>query len=84
VGNLQGALDLIEGTGRLDGALLDINLQGARSYGVVESLRKRGVPCVFLSGYDEDIVPQEYRDIPFLQKPLSPERLAHALEELVE
>jgi CheY-like chemotaxis protein len=83
VGTVQNAVALIQTAGRLDGVLLDIDLRGTRSFGVIETCKGRGVPCMFLSGYDEDVVPQEYRDIPFLRKPLGSEQLACALYELV-
>jgi CheY-like chemotaxis protein len=83
VGSVQGAIDLIQRTKRLDGALLDIDLHGAQCYGVIETLQQLGVPCMFLSGYDADVVPHEYRGIPFLRKPLGSAQLADALQELV-
>lgn len=55
----------------IDGALLDINLQGVPSYAVADRLRQRGVPLIFLTGYSPRAMPLEYRDLPCLEKPFS-------------
>lgn len=38
--------------GRFDLALLDVNVNGQMSYELAESLRARGVPVVFATGYE--------------------------------
>jgi CheY-like chemotaxis protein len=38
--------------GRFDVALLDVNINGEMSFGLAESLRRRGVPVVFATGYE--------------------------------
>jgi DNA-binding response OmpR family regulator len=54
----------------LDGAILDVNLRGQLSFPVAGILRARGVPYVFLTGYDDyDRFPVEYRGAPRLGKP---------------
>ena len=53
VASVDGALDLIAATERLDGAVLDVNLQGEMAYPVADALVARGVPFVFATGYDE-------------------------------
>lgn len=54
----------------LDGALLDINLAGEYCFPVARLLRERGVPFMFLTGYDDcSIVPVAFRDAPRLSKP---------------
>jgi len=54
----------------LDGAVLDVNLAGERSFPVAAILRERHVPYVFLAGYDsDDVFPPEYRQAPRLGKP---------------
>jgi len=73
------ALELIERTERLDGAVLDINLQGDLVYAVVDALQARGVPVIFASGYDRAAIPERYADIPFCEKPVDPARCAKHL-----
>jgi CheY-like chemotaxis protein len=76
---VKQALEKIEGV-ELDGALLDVNLDGERSFPVAESLAARGIPFVFLTGYDSQTVfPDKFQDVPRLAKPLEPKMLASAV-----
>ncbi len=70
VGDLAEAMMLASGQ-PLDGALLDIDLCGERSFGVASTLRRRSVPLAFILGYDPSIVPDapELRAILFVTKP---------------
>jgi CheY-like chemotaxis protein len=76
VGRLDDAMMLASGQA-LDGALLDIDLGGERSFGVASTLQRRSVPLAFISGYDPSIVPDahELRAIPFVAKPFEDEAL---------
>jgi CheY-like chemotaxis protein len=68
-----------------DAALLDINLAGEYSFPVAEALQERGIPFAFLTGYTDDaVVPQRYRAIPKLGKPLDVNELQHVLAEHFE
>lgn len=58
---------------RIDFAVLDIDLQGAKSFGLAAELRARGVPFLFLTGYDRSSVPKAFDDVPILQKPQDPD-----------
>jgi len=65
----------------LDGAVLDVNLAGQRSFPVAAILRERRVPYVFLTGYDsDDVFPAEYRDAPRLGKPFRHDELIDAMK----
>lgn len=61
----------------LDGALLDIDLGGERSFDVAAALRRRSVPVAFISGYDRSIVPdsRDLQAIPFVAKPFESDAL---------
>jgi CheY-like chemotaxis protein len=76
VGRLDDAMMLASGQA-LDGALLDIDLGGERSFRVASTLQRRSVPLAFISGYDPSIVPDahELRAIPFVAKPFEDEAL---------
>jgi CheY-like chemotaxis protein len=76
---LAAAVDLIERTERLDGALLDINLQGEMAYVLADRLREQGVPIVFATGYDRDAIPERYANIPLCEKPIDPQQVARAM-----
>ena len=69
VATVRAALDLISRTECLDAAILDINLRGATSYELADVLCARGVPVIFVTGYDKNVVPQRYADIPVCEKP---------------
>ncbi len=66
---VPAALDLISRTECLDAAILDINLRGTTSYELADVLRGRGVPVIFVTGYDRSSVPSRYADIPVCEKP---------------
>jgi DNA-binding response OmpR family regulator len=78
-GWLQRGLELAQDR-PLDGAVLDINLHGEMSFGIAEVLRARGVPFIFVTGYeDRSIVPMAYRSAPRLDKPVADEHLIEAM-----
>jgi CheY-like chemotaxis protein len=79
---IDQALDLIEAH-VFDIATLDLNLGGAASYPIADTLAKRGVPFVFSTGYGEHSLRDGYRDRPILKKPFRYEQLAEILARLV-
>jgi PAS domain S-box-containing protein len=58
-----------------DAAVLDINLGDGLVYTVAEILGKRGVPFVFVTGYDVDSVDARFSGVPVLQKPIERDML---------
>ncbi|HEX4236921.1 MAG TPA: response regulator [Xanthobacteraceae bacterium] len=58
-----------------DAAVLDINLGDGLVYTVAEILGVRGVPFVFVTGYDVDSVDPRFSGIPILQKPIERDML---------
>ena len=58
--------------GRIDGALLDGNLQGESVEAIAEALDACGVPFAFVSGYGRDHLPQGYGRVPAIGKPFNP------------
>lgn len=78
-GWLQRGLQLAEDE-PLDGAILDINLHGEMSFAIAEALCARGVPFVFVTGYeDRSIVPLAFRSAPRLDKPVVDQQLIEAM-----
>jgi len=53
VSTLEEALHLAAEPGRIDAAVLDINLGGRPSFPVADHLTRRGVPVVFTTGYGD-------------------------------
>lgn len=67
-----------------DAAVLDVNLDGDRSFAVAEHLAERGIPYLFLTGYDAWALPERHRDAPRLAKPFTAEALLNAVRALFE
>jgi CheY-like chemotaxis protein len=61
--------------GHFDAAVLDINLGDGLVYTVAEILGVRGVPFVFVTGYDADSVDSRFSEVPILQKPIERDML---------
>jgi CheY-like chemotaxis protein len=72
------ALELIART-VLDGAVLDINLGGELSFPVAAALIERDIPFLFLTGYDDLVVPPQYRGMRRLEKPTDMRQLAEVV-----
>lgn len=53
----------------IDFALLDVNLGGSSSLPVAVTLRERGVPFIFSTGYGADLLPLEFQSTPSITKP---------------
>lgn len=79
VPDVDDALDLIEGTDRIEGAILDLNLRGEMAYPVADALAEKGIPHVFTTGYGESSIPAAYRHTARLQKPVEVQAIARAL-----
>ncbi|MEA2903335.1 MAG: hypothetical protein QOI12_722 [Alphaproteobacteria bacterium] len=78
--SVEEALSLVENKGgRLDGAVLDINLRNERVYPVADVLTARGVPFVFTTGYDATAIPTAYACAPRCEKPVDKAQLVRWL-----
>ncbi|MGB7102629.1 MAG: response regulator [Xanthobacteraceae bacterium] len=58
-----------------DAAILDINLGDGMAYPVADILSARGVPFVFITGYEADTVDGRFSHVPVLQKPIERQAL---------
>lgn len=76
------ALEDIEGQ-PIDAAVLDINLGTGIGFGLAAHLKARGVPFLFLTGYDTDMMPPDYADVLQLQKPASLLTVVQSVHRLV-
>ncbi len=72
--NLKDA-ELAVAQNPIDGAILDVNLNGSLVYPLADKLRKRKVPFVFITGYSADNIDSRFREVPVLQKPIEHETL---------
>ncbi|MBE1203136.1 response regulator [Aminobacter carboxidus] len=79
---VKQAIALIEAHD-FDAAMLDMNLNGDKTYFVADALAARGVPFVFSTGYSGHHVRDGYRDRPLLKKPFIDKQLAEMLASLL-
>ena len=80
-GTVEEALSAIEAN-HVDAALLDLQLRDGKSYPIAERLRQLGIPFVFLSGYDERVLPASMRGSRMLLKPVERGGLLEAAASL--
>ena len=77
LGPISTASEALEAAkeGDFDAAILDINLGDGMAYPVAEILSSRGVPFVFVTGYEADAVDGRFSGVPVLQKPIERQML---------
>jgi CheY-like chemotaxis protein len=80
VNNLKSAITLAD-MPDLDGALLDLNINGAYATDVADKLRMRGIPYIFVTGH-EPPAGLRHRGVHVLRKPFSEIELRSALLSL--
>ncbi|MFC0409339.1 HWE histidine kinase domain-containing protein [Roseomonas elaeocarpi] len=81
--NLTQAIRLAV-TEALDGALLDVDLDGETVFPVADVLRERKVPFLFTTGFDAaTTLPERFRGLKVLTKPYSGDDAADALAALL-
>jgi DNA-binding NarL/FixJ family response regulator len=67
--------------GRIDGALLDVNLRGRQIFEVLPELIAIGLKVVLTSGYDDaTLFPSAYRGLPRISKPFDERSLRQVCE----
>jgi len=78
VGHLAEALALVAAA-PVDGAVLDINLHGEMVFPLADILTDRGVPYVFATGYGQENIPDRYKGVPTLSKPIDARQMTPLL-----
>ena len=81
VGDLAAGLRLADES--LDGAVLDVNLDGENTFAIADHLAERGVPWLFVTGYDGWAIPEPYGQAPRVSKPFSMPRVMETVMMLV-
>ena len=76
---LDMALEKLEQLPDIAGAILDINLHGEMVFPLAEELRRRQIPFVFATAYEEKAIPTAWRDIPLVRKPADLSEIAEVL-----
>lgn len=62
-----------------DAVILDVNLNGARTFGIAQTLAQSRTPFVFSTGYGADGIPEPFRGVPIMSKPFSRHEVERAL-----
>ena len=62
--------------------MLDVKLNGDMSFPVASILTMRGIPFIFLTAYENQQIPLEFRAAPVLQKPFELDELKDAIASL--
>ncbi|MBV8191000.1 MAG: response regulator [Alphaproteobacteria bacterium] len=68
---------------RFDGAVLDINLAGEQADPLADLLMAKGIPFVFITGYQRESLDRRYVNVPVLQKPIDAAALQGVLLSLM-
>ncbi|RDJ03893.1 response regulator [Rhizobium grahamii] len=74
-GQLDAALDLVQGEDAIEAAILDINLGGEEAYSVADLLISRKIPFVFATGYERSTIPARFKAVPICEKPINLEKI---------
>jgi FixJ family two-component response regulator len=61
-------------------AIIDVNLGGGVNFDLADRLRERGVPFLFFTGYDREVIPPRFADVMRLEKPVDTVHLVRAVE----
>lgn len=70
VGRLEQAQQLARSV-RLDGAILDVKLNGADSLPLADDLIAQDIPIILVTGYDVAMLPERFAKTPRLPKPFA-------------
>jgi DNA-binding NtrC family response regulator len=83
VNKLEQAEVMVRGR-KVDAAIVDLNLRGVMASEFARSLSETGLPCLIVSGYGGDAVPEAVSGIARLEKPVSPAAVIEALVKVLE
>lgn len=65
-------------------AILDINLGDGPDYRSAETMLSKGVPVLFVTGYDRAVIPDAFRRAECLQKPTTGTKIVQAVRQLCD
>jgi CheY-like chemotaxis protein len=68
---------------RPDCAMIDINLGSGPSFELAKLLRVQNIPFIFLTGYDQELIPVEFSDVRRLHKPIAFADMVQSIAELL-
>ena len=85
VGPLPRSAPALEALARngIHAAVVDINLGDGPSFELADALKRHGVPFVFVTGYDEVLIPERLADVTTLLKPADMRAVVQAVAALL-
>ena len=83
VSRVKDAIELAQSE-QLDAAMLDVNVAGELIWPVANALQARGIPFMFLTGYDQtDLLGAKFAGVPVIGKPFTIPQALAVLKTLV-
>ncbi len=80
---LDGALKILKSE-EITAAILDVNIRGVAVFALAREVKALGIPHVFTTGYTDAVIPPEFADAPYFQKPVNIGKLVDAVVECVK
>ncbi|NCP13654.1 MAG: response regulator [Sphingomonadales bacterium] len=75
-------LDALLADGRLDAALIDINLGQSHTFDFARELNAKAIPFAFLTGYDAGILPDDLSASTCISKPANINRVIEVIANI--
>jgi DNA-binding response OmpR family regulator len=82
VATAADAAELIAAEGRIDAAILDINLRDGAVFPAADTLAERNIPFAFATGYEEWSLPERFQGRPIVEKPFKASNITALIEPL--
>ena len=82
-GSIEQASELVA-EGGFTLAILDVNLNGHRTYPLAEALTEKAIPFVFATGYGRSGLEEKWKSKPVLQKPFTEQDLKRVIRSATE
>lgn len=82
--HMESANKMLEEGLKADVAILDVNVGGQMIFPFARRLAEHGMPLVFATGYGRSGLPEDFHDMPILQKPYTLDDVEVGLRSAVE
>src|SRR5262249_45903451 len=82
-GELKEAAEVVDRDGRIDVAVVDINLRTEMVFSLARALQTRIIPFLFTTGHDRISIESEFRNVRMLGTPLDIPAMVRELTRLI-
>lgn len=80
-GTEQDALEIIH-SAPVSCAILDVNLGHGPTFGAADALMEKDVPFLFVTGYDDEVIPARFETVKRLRKPIELRQIVRAVAQI--